>query len=70
MGNRVQNSITAFKFHDSQYIMSIFPDEYRSLRLKLNHDPMDLVDILEESNEVINEFDKYTVSGVMEEHEI
>lgn len=70
MGNRVQNSTTAFKFHGSQYIMSIFPDEYRSLRLELNYDPMNLVDILEESNEVINEFDKYTISGVMEEHEI
>lgn len=70
MGYRVQNSTTAFKFHDSQYVMSIFPDEYRSLRLELNHDPIHLVEILEESNEVINEFDKYTISGIMEEHEI
>lgn len=70
MGYRVHNSTTAFKFHDSQYVMSIFPDEYRALRLELNHDPLHLVEILEESNETINEFDKYTVSGMMEEHEI
>lgn len=70
MAYRVQNSTTALKFHDSQYVMSIYPEEYRSLTLELNYNPMDLVDILEESNEVINELDKYTISGIMEKDDI
>ncbi len=70
MGNRVQNSTTAFKFHDLSFVMSIYPDEYRSLSLEINHDPLHLFEILEDSNQTIIEFDKYTVSGVMEEHEI
>jgi len=70
MSERVKNSTVAFKFHDSQYVMSVFPYEYGLLRQQLNHDLMKLFQILEESNITINEFDKYTISGVMEEHEV
>ena len=67
MSERIKNSAIAFKFHDSQHVMSVVPYEYSLLKQQLNYDPMELVQILEESNIIINEFDNYTISDVNEE---